>query len=301
MAKQNAKNANSVKRAELMRIVDSIAIEHYAMAANECRKLAAKSSIAWQVNLRKLALVCDAAANGQAAKKFSIIIKKGNVKLGPKFFAFSSLPGEQFCQGAGDCLKACFSFKAWRYPAAFCRQAQNTILMQTDAGRELLAHEYLTIKLPRGQKTVEFRLFVDGDYRDADQAIFFFNLIGQRPEFKVYGYSKSFAAIIVASQFAKTPENYLLNLSGGHKYDKATETQFSKLPVVRGEFLMVGEKTDLEYGSPEYRDAARKAFAATGDTRKPFICPGKCFECTPGGHACGSRKFEKIPIVILTH
>ena len=52
------------------------------------------------------------------------IFTKGNGKL--PFYSFSSLPGVT-CPGAGDCLKFCYSFRSWRYPAAFFRQIQNTI------------------------------------------------------------------------------------------------------------------------------------------------------------------------------
>jgi hypothetical protein len=65
---------------------------------------------------------------------FSIFAKDGNGKL--PFLAFSSLAGEGYCIGAGECLKFCYSFKAWRYPAAFCRQVQNSVLLQTKAGQK---------------------------------------------------------------------------------------------------------------------------------------------------------------------
>ena len=71
----------------------------------------------WVRDLNKLkAFLID------GAPRFSIFAKDGNGKL--PFLAFSSLPGKGFCVGAGDCLSFCYSFKAWRYPAAFCRQVQ---------------------------------------------------------------------------------------------------------------------------------------------------------------------------------
>ena len=51
---------------------------------------------------------------------------KGNGKL--PFLSFSTLPAVT-CPGAGDCLVYCYSYKAWRQPAAFFRQVQNTLLM----------------------------------------------------------------------------------------------------------------------------------------------------------------------------
>ena len=50
----------------------------------------------------------------------------GNMKL--PFLNFSTLPAVT-CSGAGSCLNWCYSFKAWRYPSAFFRQCQNTLLM----------------------------------------------------------------------------------------------------------------------------------------------------------------------------
>jgi len=63
---------------------------------------------------------------------FSVFMAQGNSKL--PFYAFSSLPGFD-CPGAGACLYGdndftpdnfgkgwCYSFKGWRYPAAFFRQ-----------------------------------------------------------------------------------------------------------------------------------------------------------------------------------
>ena len=54
------------------------------------------------------------------------VFKIGNSKL--PFLNFSTLPIVT-CIGAGICKKYCYSFKAWRYPASFLRQVQNTLLM----------------------------------------------------------------------------------------------------------------------------------------------------------------------------
>jgi len=58
---------------------------------------------------------------------YSVFSLNGNSKL--PFVSFSSLPGVT-CPGAGECLDFCYSFRAWRYPAAFMRQAQNAYLMR---------------------------------------------------------------------------------------------------------------------------------------------------------------------------
>ena len=106
--------------------------------------------------------------NGPAP--FSIFSEKGNKKL--PFYAFSSLQGFD-CPGAGECLYSfgnarlpenfakgwCYSFKAWRYPAAFFRQLQNSLLLRSAAGRALIGKEFQEI--PQGRP---LRLYVDGDF-----------------------------------------------------------------------------------------------------------------------------------------
>jgi len=100
---------------------------------------------------------------------FSVFAAAGNMKL--PFYAFSSLPGFD-CPGAGACLYGdneftpdnfgkgwCYSFTGWRYPAAFFRQLQNSILLRSKAGRAIIANEFASI--PQG-RTV--RLYVDGDF-----------------------------------------------------------------------------------------------------------------------------------------
>jgi hypothetical protein len=60
---------------------------------------------------------------------------QGNGKL--PFLSFSAAPGEGVCPGAGDCLDFCYSFKAWRTFTPFARQLQNTILLDTQSGRDI--------------------------------------------------------------------------------------------------------------------------------------------------------------------
>ena len=101
----------------------------------------------------------------------------GNVKL--PFLSFSSLPGVT-CPGADDCLNYCYSFKSWRYPSAFFRQVQNTILMSNFPLIEQALHETLYLKngnlranfkkliYEHNNKLhlakIDFRLYVDGDF-----------------------------------------------------------------------------------------------------------------------------------------
>ena len=55
---------------------------------------------------------------------FSIFASGGNSKL--PFVSFSTIPGAT-CPGAAKCLKECYSFKAWRYPAAFLGSFKTSI------------------------------------------------------------------------------------------------------------------------------------------------------------------------------
>ena len=119
-----------MNRANCTRIANAIAAKDNALACGVIDDILTKETGAhWIRDLTKLkAFLLD------GSPKFSIMAKDGNGKL--PFLAFSSLAGKGFCIGAGDCLSFCYSFKAWRYPAAFCRQAQNSALLQSGSGRE---------------------------------------------------------------------------------------------------------------------------------------------------------------------
>jgi hypothetical protein len=230
------------------------------------------------------------------------VIAKGNGKL--PFLAFSSLPGRGFCPGAGDCLKFCYSFRAWRYPAAFCRQAQNSILLQSEKGRasilSALDSESNKIKSPR----VDFRLYVDGDFSNRAQIAYWFNAIAARPKLAVYGYSKSWAEIIEHAETGGTmPANYLLNLSSGSVHGNGTKARMQQLPITRGEFVAVniGRKVkSTDHGTKEHNRELRAAYK-TQTGRKGFTCPGACGDCTLSGHACGLDKFRNIDVIIAVH
>jgi hypothetical protein len=217
------------------------------------------------------------------------IFAKGNSKL--PFVSFSALPGEGFCPGAGDCLSFCYSFKAFRYPAAFCRMVQNTILLTTKAGR-------ITLQFQLAQKAKKFtadnpltlRLYVDGDFRNQSDVSFWFKTLQKMPNIAAYGYSKSFTEIYAYASANKLPENYVLNVSGGHRHGSDLVNAIKELPITRGEFIAIaaGKKA-----SPAELRAAH--------TGKAFTCPGKCGECTPKGHACGSKRFANVDIIIAVH
>lgn len=235
---------------------------------------------------------------------FTIIAKAGNKKL--PFYAFSSLPKFD-CPSAGDCLNFCYSFKAWRYPAAFFRQLQNSILLRSALGRLKIAMEFR--RIPQG-KTL--RLFVDGDFANITILRFFMDLCKEREDLQVYGYSKSWALFLELSEKGYSfPSNYLLNLSSGSIHGEETRQQMEKLSFVRGDFVAVN--VDKKWisskayqdksndGSKEYRKEVLERLKE-GWSGKTFACPGNCGNCMPKGeHACGSVKLASVRIGIGVH
>jgi hypothetical protein len=219
--------------------------------------------------------------------ELTIIKSDGNSKL--PFYAFSSLPGVT-CPGAGDCLKFCYSFRAWRYPDAFARQIQNAFLMRfyPDAIRDAFN------AIPDG---VDFRLYVDGDFSSVSDVSFWFSLLLSRPSIKAYGYSKSFAELLAYT--GDYPSNYALNVSSGHNHSDETVNLIKVLPITRGEFraVSVGFKVKSNmHGTKAVNDALR-----IKSNERIFPCPGKCGSCTGKGHACGmldSLKGKVIAIAI---
>ena len=217
-----------------------------------------------------------------------VIIKKdGNSKL--PFYCFSTIPGET-CPGAGECLKFCYSFKAWRYPDAFARQIQNAFLMRFYP--ESIRSAFNAI--PDG---ADFRLYVDGDFSSVSDVDFWFSLLLTRPSIKAYGYSKSFAELL--SYVGTYPSNYALNVSSGHNHSVDTVNRIKALPITRGEFraVSVGFKVKSNmHGTKAVNDALR-----IKSNERIFPCPGKCGSCTGKGHACGmldSLKGRVIAIAI---
>ena len=229
------------------------------------------------------------------------IFTKGNGKL--PFYSFSSLPGVT-CPGAGDCLKFCYSFRSWRYPAAFFRQIQNTILLMSDTGREHLRLEFNKLK-----PNHDFRLYVDGDFDSLETMKFWMDLLKSRPDIRAYGYSKSWKLFIEYDQLGYTfPDNYQLNLSSGSIYqnNKTILNQLSKLPVYRGEFIALPsdkKMPNILEDRPSFTAWAKqlRQRAKLYGIKKAWVCPGKCGNCTPTGHACGSKRFKNVPIIIGIH
>ena len=237
--------------------------------------------------IREMGKLKNVILTGRAA--YEIFKLDGNSKL--PFAAFSSLPGVT-CPGAGDCLQWCYSFKAWRYPAAFCRMVQNAWLLIHNP--QAITEGFMALP-----KDMTLRLYVDGDFASGSDVSYWMERLRARPDIQAYGYSKSFKEILTYyREWPYLPKNYILNLSGGHAHDIATVEKMKTLPITRGTFdaVSIGRKVkSTDHGKPETNRAIR---AQAG---KVFPCPGQCGSCTPKGHACGSDRFRNIPIVIAVH
>lgn len=238
-------------------------------------------SIGWVQNFNKLRSVFHT-----GIPQYSIFTE-GNSKL--PFYSFSALPGVT-CPGAGECLKFCYSFRAWRYPAAFMRQVQNTFLLRFHPN--IIADAFYTLP-----QNIDFRLYVDGDFASVNDVAFWMTALSHRPDVRAYGYSKSFNELL--SYTGAWPTNYMLNLSSGHRHNADTLERVRKLPIVRGEFIAVsiGRKIKSnEHGTAPVVTRLREVFK-----NKAFPCPGKCGSCTGKGHACGLPQLRGLPIIIAMH
>jgi hypothetical protein len=233
----------------------------------------------------------------------------GNSKL--PFLSWSTLPGVN-CPGAGSCWLGgsgfCYSIKAWRYPGAFARQLQNTILEAGPVGRAvILQHLDRQLARPKFQsmERVTLRLYVDGDFSSLDLLEFWMDAIKARPKLEVYGYSKSLHLFKELSETGyEFPSNYTLNGSGGSIYeDTPTAAAVAQLSIFRGEFVAVPvQKSTLDAWRAGEMDRTQAHEIRSQFDEKVFICPGKCGECTKQGHACGNKEtFQGVKIVIPAH
>lgn len=248
----------------------------------------------WGYNAQKL---LDALRVDRVA--FSIFVK-GNGKL--PFYAFSTLP-KYSCPGAGDCLNWCYSFRAWRYPAAFARQLQNTILLQYR--EETISNAFLSLP-----KDIELRLYVDGDYESSERVAYWQALLQQRSDVNAYGYSKSWTQLIEHNiNSGKWANNYTLNLSSGSKWanNKRYFDAVSALPITRGQFVAVPIDSDgipngsKRYQSAEYHSRVRNALREKFGKRV-VSCGGLCGDCGNAKHWCGDRnKLDDVVIGIGIH
>ena len=278
-----------MNRANCTRIANAIAANDNRGACRVIDEiLTTETGAHWARDLGKLkAFLLD------GAPRFSIMAKDGNGKL--PFLAFSSLAGKGFCIGAGDCLKFCYSFKAWRYPAAFCRQAQNSALLQSDSGRACILSAIDKFEPEFG--AIDFRLYVDGDFTGVGDIAFWMETLTARPWLITYGYSKSWQSFIDYKGIV--PSNYKLNLSSGSKYGDSVKDKLKAFDYVRGEFVAVSIGASVK--STDHADRAHQATLRKAYGAKAYTCTGKCGDCTPIGHACGSDRFKGIDIIIAVH
>jgi hypothetical protein len=249
----------------------------------------------WHRDLSRLADIAQGLIDGTAPRLFSIFALDGNRKL--PFASFSTLPIVT-CPGMGKCREYCYSLKGWQYTAAFCRQAQNTILMRFGKRSIIRAFERL-------KPNIDLRLYVDGDFDSPETALFWWVLLAQRPDIRAYGYSKSLEIIDRTARLV--PANYTLNLSNGSRYDDQPElvAKILSYPFTRGRFVAVKVDQRFEdmgsarYNDPEYHRAVRDAAQREG-LGKVFSCGGQCGDCTSKGHACGARRPDGSHLVPLT-
>jgi hypothetical protein len=274
-----------MKLSTLKPIASLIAARQYKRAAEAIdTALESESGPSWQRSLGAL----SAFLRDPEHAPFASVLAQGNAKL--PFLAFGTLPGDS-CPGAGECIDWCYSFKAWRYPAAFARQAQNLVLI-----RENPAAVFAAFDKYRDRGEITFRLYTDGDFDSVETVNKWWDFLSQNPWVIAYGYSKSFQQLLNAKP---APANYRLNLSSGHNHTPATVRKISKLAMVRGHFIAVdmGRRVaHAEHNDRTHQAALRKAYG-----KPAFTCPGECGSCTPTGHACGSDRFAGVDIIIAAH
>ena len=212
------------------------------------------------------------------------VFKIGNSKL--PFLNFSTLPIVT-CPGSGACEIYCYSLKAWRYPASFLSQVQNTLLMFKF---NIIENEFSKIiNKPKFKKLdkIDFRLYVDGDFSNLADLKNWMELLKNNSKVNTYGYSKSLNLFLqLVDNKYNFPKNYTLNLSNGGIYDSLKQFLINE-SFVRGNFTAI--KGDLK--------TIRKQF-----NKKVFVCLGDCGSCTKIGHACGNMDvFNNMEIVIPIH
>lgn len=283
---QNIANVALNNSGNLIELLDSI-----AASAEADRKTAVA------VNVKKFKLFIET-----GKPQFSIFAKN-NSKV--PYLCFSSMPFYS-CPGMGACEHYCYSVKAWCYPAAFFRQLQNEMLIRTIRGQRLIQSDLLRLMntrnyskaIMRGKK-IDLRLYVDGDFGSMKTLRFWMqDVLPNFPMINAYGYSKSWELLIQYGKRFQWPDNYVLNISNGSKYDddEQVKSDVMALPVTRHEFLAIPVTGANKMTQKQKIHAIHAAYGI----KRVFTCPGKCGSCTPKGHVCGNPEF-KVPVAIPTH
>ena len=170
---------------------------------------------------------------------FSVFAAAGNQKL--PFYAFSSLPGFD-CPGAALVFTGTMNTRrktsaragvtlsrGWRYPAAFFRQLQNSVLLRSNAGREIVANQFNEI--PRGGPCA----YMLTGICSLEILRFWMDLCKSRTDITIaghnglagYGYSKSWKLFIELDRSGYVwPANYLLNVSSGSRYGDEEKARY---------------------------------------------------------------------------
>lgn len=255
-----------------------------------------KLSTGWHNELKKLLTyfesLVDPNKHGVLDRPYTIFTL-GNSKL--PFYSFSTT-AISTCPGAGPCRAWCYSLKSWRYPAAFCRQLQNALLLKYN--RDPINEDWLALP-----QNAIIRLYVDGDFDSTSTVEYWFRIISARPDLKVYGYSKSWDEIYFHREI--WPTNYKLNLSNGGMEREIFRETMAELPGVRGNFIAVEVSPDLMKKSTryslEYHMAVRESIKKTTG-KAGFSCPGECGNCNVKGiHGCASDSLQDVTIAIGIH
>ena len=238
----------------------------------------------------------------------------GNSKL--PFLSFSALPGKGHCPGAGSCLDWCYSFKGWRNAGVFFRQMQNSILLRENFQTvEQELNKILNTNRFKVQDTVDFRLYVDGDFHSVEVLTSWMQVLWSTPKLRCYGYSKSLGMFEeLANCGFQFPSNYALNLSTGGKFDNIHD-RMQAHDFVRGAF----DALDVHVVDSEGKRVKSNGFSRSNDEKralyreakrrglgKTFVCPGQCGDCVKvkgkNVHACGDFAiFDGYRIVIPVH
>ena len=310
----NYKQNIFLERGKVLELMTLAKIGEYSLLLSKVEKIVLRAKkeerIGYINHYSKLESFLDDLVNrGEYIPQFSVYVK-GNGKL--PFLAFSNAPIVN-CMGMGECEKFCYSLSAFRYPAPQCRFIQNTILTNEEKGRKVLVEELVKwTEKPSFSKLerIDFRLYVDGDFADTDQVVFWMETLKKLPQVKAYGYSKSIPLFLYLLKKGYTfPTNYLLNESSGGKFDKLwRELESNPKAPVRGRFLAVKLDGKRSSHNRTQRDRVdiKNALGSVSEYKKKngrsyFICGGKCGECTSIGHACGIPQFKNIDIIIPIH
>jgi len=231
---------------------------------------------------------------------YAIFAMTGNRKL--PFASFSSVPIVD-CPGYGDCGGWCYSFKAWMYPSAYCRQLQNSLLLRFGSHHIRAAFR----ALPHGST---IRLYVDGDFRSVGCVAMWMNLLHTRLDLSAYGYSKSWRELLSYHDRCggAWPLNYVLNLSTGGNLDADQRSidRMLSLPITRGWFVSAPiDMKGLASGFKRYEDgdyhARVRDYLREQHGKRSASCGGLCDRCGNGKPWCNDNRLVGLTIGIGTH